>query len=70
MVLRNRGGFEVEIAWQNGPLTEAVVRSQPGHPCPVHCGGPTHRVTIKEQTVYTLDGKLVVRQKSTLHPFS
>jgi alpha-L-fucosidase 2 len=33
--LRARGGFELDIHWRDGQLTEAVLRSQLGNPCTV-----------------------------------
>jgi alpha-L-fucosidase 2 len=38
--LRARRGFEVDIAWQDGRLTHATVRSRLGGPCRVRAGTP------------------------------
>ena len=39
--LRARGGYEVDIAWIDGKLTEATVRSVLGRPCTLRYGAKT-----------------------------
>ena len=38
--LRARGGFEVDLAWKAGRVTQAVIRSRLGGNCRVMTGGP------------------------------
>ena len=56
--LRARGGFEVDLAWHAGALTQATVHSHAGLPCTVRLGEKT--VTLKTQSGQsdTLDGTL------------
>ncbi|MHB8957318.1 MAG: glycoside hydrolase family 95 protein [Pirellulaceae bacterium] len=38
---RARGGFEVDMSWNDGHLTQAVIHSKSGLPCKVACGDQT-----------------------------
>ena len=38
--LRARGGFTVDLAWQDGALTEATITSHGGRPCRIRCQAP------------------------------
>ena len=55
-----RGGFEVDIAWADGRLAKAVVRSKLGKPCVVRYGDERLRFETKAGEAHTLkySGKL------------
>ena len=56
--LRARGGFQMDVAWQNGKLTSATIRSDKGEPRVVSYGGKTVELKIKRNKSVTLDGTL------------
>lgn len=47
--LRARGGFEVDIAWKNGQLDHAVIRSITGADCHVRYREKTIRLRINRE---------------------
>jgi len=53
-----RGGFEVNLAWKDGTLTQAVIRSKLGQPCIVRLG--SHEIELKTESgkSYAFDGQL------------
>jgi alpha-L-fucosidase 2 len=55
--LRARGGFEVDIAWQDGKLTNATIRSLNGNPLNLRYGTATKTVTTKKGEAISWDGK-------------
>ena len=56
--LRARGGFQVDIAWQDERLTSATIRSDTGEPCSVSYGGKTVDFKIKKGKSITLNGNM------------
>jgi alpha-L-fucosidase 2 len=55
--LRARGGFEVDIAWQNGKLTKATIRSLLGDHGRLRYGNTTRTVTLKKGRSLTWNGR-------------
>jgi alpha-L-fucosidase 2 len=56
--LRARGGFQVDMIWQNGKLIKAAIHSDLGEPCSVSYGGKTIDFNIKKGKSVTLNGNL------------
>ena len=52
--LRAREGFEVDLAWKDGRLAEASIRSRLGRPCTVACAGSRKRLELCEGESATL----------------
>jgi alpha-L-fucosidase 2 len=57
--LRARGGFELDIAWQDGKLTETTIRSSKGEPCTVRYNGKVKQFTTQAGQCLLLDDKPV-----------
>ncbi len=53
--LRARGAFDVSIAWKNGELTSAEVRSLKGKPLAIRYASKTLTPTIRAGEVFTLN---------------
>jgi alpha-L-fucosidase 2 len=56
--LRARGGFEVDMAWTDGALTKAVLRSQLGQPVKVRWAGREVEVQTRRNQAVTLNHDL------------
>jgi alpha-L-fucosidase 2 len=56
--LRARGGFEIELAWSDGRLDGAVIRSKLGNPCLLRVGDETSFLTMRAGNEVTIKGKL------------
>jgi alpha-L-fucosidase 2 len=44
--LRARGGFEVDLSWRDGNLSEATIKSLAGEPCRIRYGDATGELTL------------------------
>jgi alpha-L-fucosidase 2 len=53
-----RGGFEVDMTWEDGTLSRAVVRSKRGQPCRLRAGDRTVDLTTRAGQAYDFDGHL------------
>ena len=56
--LRARGGFEVDLAWNQGKLVDATVRSTLGGLCRVRAGEKTVSFPTEQQKTYRLNAAL------------
>jgi alpha-L-fucosidase 2 len=54
-----RGGFTVDIAWQNGKMVSATLHSNLGEPCVLRSGGNTANFQIKRGDKITVNSELV-----------
>ncbi|MBX3735069.1 MAG: glycoside hydrolase family 95 protein [Candidatus Didemnitutus sp.] len=56
--LRARDGFTVDLAWRDGALTHAVIRSHLGRPALVRSGSSTLQLTLPADAERSLDAQL------------
>jgi alpha-L-fucosidase 2 len=56
--LRARGGFEVDLAWEEGRLSSVTVRSRPGRSCVLMYGAQQARVELRPGAEAHFDGAL------------
>ena len=61
MNLCARGGFEVDIAWENGQLTSVTIRSIAGTRCTFRYGEKTVVLQLKSGQSITIDRELKPR---------
>ena len=54
--LRARGGFEVDLAWKEGKLTSAKVRSTAGNAVKLRYGAATKDLRLRQGEAATWDG--------------
>lgn len=55
--LRARGGFEIDIAWHDGRLTSATIRSLLGQPVNLRHAGVVKAITLARDASFTWDGR-------------
>jgi alpha-L-fucosidase 2 len=61
--LRARGGFTVDIAWENAKLTNATIHSKLGGPVQIKLGDKTIDLDTEAGKTYTITGELEVAQR-------
>jgi len=61
--LRARGGFEVSMAWKDGQLLSAIIRSIVGTDCIVRYREQCAALNFKPRVVVRLNGSLVREAK-------
>ena len=59
--LRGRGGFELDIAWKDGKLAQAVIRSKLGSPCRLRYGEKTADLKIPAGGEAAVNGELAAK---------
>jgi alpha-L-fucosidase 2 len=57
MGLRARGGFEVDMRWDDSTLVSATIRSRRGLPCQVLCGDKKYEFRTEAGSVHEFDGQ-------------
>ena len=56
--LRTKGGFQVDIEWDNSRMSRATIRSQLGLPCKVKANGKELTLKTKSGGVYQIDSNM------------
>jgi alpha-L-fucosidase 2 len=56
--LRASGGFEVDVAWKEGQLTQAAIRSKLGGPCRLRSGATATTLATEPGGTYSLNAAL------------
>jgi alpha-L-fucosidase 2 len=62
--MRARGGYEVNVAWKDGKLVSAIIRSIGGTNCKVRYGAQVISLHLKPGVAVILNGSLVRQAKS------
>ena len=62
--MRARGGFEVNVAWKDGKLVSAIIRSIAGINCRVRYGDQVIALHFRPGAAVKLNGSLVRGAKS------